>query len=120
MRSSLLILAAALAVQAPLSAQGPAKDVKALRAFFAAECARCHGADGSAIGPDGKPLKGVAFTNPVALAGRTDEKVAKTILKGVFFGKAMPAFKDKLTEAEAQAMVREVLRKATKGQPIQP
>jgi mono/diheme cytochrome c family protein len=119
MRSSLLILVTALA---PLSAQAPApaKDVKALRAFFAAECARCHGADGSAIGPDGKPLKGVAFTNPVSLAGRSDEKLAKVILKGIFFGKAMPAFKDKLTEAEAQTMVREVLRKATKGQPIQP
>lgn len=120
MRVPLLILAAALMAPVPLSAQAPAKDVKALRAFYAAECVRCHGVDGSALGPDGKPLKGVAFTNPVALAGRSDEKLAKVILKGVFFGKAMPAFKDKLTEAEAQALVREVLRKATKGQPIQP
>ena len=55
MRSSLLIFAAALAVQAPLSAQAPAKDVKALRAFFAAECAAATGPMEAPSGLMGSP-----------------------------------------------------------------
>ncbi|MBI3131691.1 MAG: cytochrome c [Acidobacteria bacterium] len=128
MRTPLIFLAAVLWALAPLSAQAspgapgqaPGKDAKALRAFFAAECVRCHGADGSALGPDGKRLKGQDFTNPKEMAEKQDAKLANTVLKGIFFGKVMPSFKGKLTEAEALAMVTEVVRKAEKGKAIQP
>lgn len=116
MRLHLILLAASL----PSLGQTPVKDAKALRAFFAAECVRCHGADGSGLGPEGKRLKGQDFTNLQEMAGKQDAKLAKTVLKGIFFGKVMPAFKEKLTEAEALAMVTEVVRKAEKGKAIQP
>ncbi|HJV89973.1 MAG TPA: cytochrome c [Holophagaceae bacterium] len=117
MRPLLLVLAA---VSLPVFSQAPAKEAAALRAFYVGECARCHGADGSAVGPDGKRLKGQDFTNRKEMAEKQDAKLAKTILKGIFFGKAMPAFKDRLSEAEALAMVTEVVRKAEKGKAIQP
>ncbi|HJW31897.1 MAG TPA: cytochrome c [Holophagaceae bacterium] len=104
----------------PAVGQAPVKDAKALRAFFVENCTKCHGADGSALGPDGKRLKGQDLTDQKEMAAKKDDKLAKTILKGIFFGKAMPAFKDKLSEAEALAMVTEVVRKAEKGKAIQP
>ena len=116
MRKTLILLAAAL----PALAQSPVKDAKALRAFFAENCVRCHGEDGSAVGPDGKRLKGQDLTDGKEMAQKQDAKLAKVIQKGIFFGKAMPAFKDKLTEAEALAMVTEVVRKAEKGKAIKP
>ncbi len=103
---------------ASLSAQAPAKSPEALRAFFQQNCVKCHGADGSAVGADGKKLKGFDFTDAKAMAGQTDEKMARTIRKGIFFGWIMPAFKGQLSEADAQAMVQEVLRKAQKGKAI--
>jgi mono/diheme cytochrome c family protein len=101
-------------------AQAPVKDAKALRAFYAEHCVKCHGEDGSATGPDGKRLKGQDFTNLKEMAHKRDAKLANVIQKGVFFGKAMPAFKDRLTEAESLAMVTEVVRKAEKGKAIKP
>ncbi len=130
MRTTLLALTLAawpalssLPVRASSGASGqeappPVKDTKALRAFFAENCVKCHGLDGSATSPDGKRLKGQDFTNQGEMAQKRDAKLAKTIRRGVFFGKAMPSFKDKLSEAEALAMVTEVVRKAEKGKAI--
>ncbi len=98
------------------SAEAPAK--KNLRAFYALNCVVCHGTDGSARAADGSKLKGQDFTNTKDMKGMTDEKMTKAILKGLFFGKRMPAFKDQLSEAEAREMVRQVLRKAEKGKPV--
>jgi len=53
------------------------------------------------------------------MQGTTDQGLAKTIRKGLFFGMGMPAYKNDLSEEEALALVREVLRKARKGEPIQ-
>lgn len=116
MRTLLIALTALL----PALAQAPVKDAKALRAFFAENCVKCHGEDGSALGADGKRLKGQDFTDLKDMAQKKDAKLASVIQKGIFFGKAMPAFKDKLTEAEALAMVTEVVRKAEKGKAIKP
>jgi len=107
-------------VALPALAQAPAvRTVPELRAFFQQNCVKCHGADGTALAPDGKKLKGQDFTNAEAMKAKTDPQLAKTIRKGVFFGLGMPAFKKQLSEEEALLMVREVLRKAAKGQVIQ-
>ncbi len=101
-----------------LMAQAPARSVDDLRAFFQQNCVKCHGADGSATGADGKKLKGFNFTDSAKLAEQTDAKMARTIRKGILFGWIMPSFKGQLSEADADLMVKEVLRKAQKGKPI--
>ena len=93
---------------------------KDLRAFYMQNCAACHGPDGSAVNAEGKRLKGRDFTDPEWQRGARDEKMVKTILKGKFFGLAMPGFKESLTPDEAQQMVTEIIRKSKKGQPIAP
>jgi len=103
-----------------LSAQGAAPRSEAeLRAFYQRACAGCHGEDGSGTAADGRKLKGRDFTSEKDMQGTTDQGLAKTIRKGLFFGMGMPAYKNDLSEEEALALVREVLRKARKGEPIQ-
>ncbi len=109
----------AILLALPLAAQAPAPPpVTDLRAFFQANCVVCHGVDGSATGPDGHRLKGQDFTNQKDMAGVTDAKLVKTIQKGLFFGRRMPAFNDRISEADALRLVQEVLRKAEKGKVI--
>src|SRR5512133_2294748 len=110
----LLLLAASLGAQTPL------KSVDELRAFFAQNCVKCHGPDGSAHAADGKKLGGFDFTDAKKAAKETDADMVKTIRKGIFFGMVMPSFKDRLTEADAALLVKEVLRKAEKGKAIAP
>ena len=98
----------------------PARSADQLKAFYAQNCIRCHGADGSAVDADGKRLKGADFTDFNAMAKEKDASLAKTILKGTFFGLGMPSFKEQLSPEEAQAMVAEVLRKVQKGRAIGP
>jgi mono/diheme cytochrome c family protein len=114
-----MTLAAALVLAFSLVsslAQAPAG--KDLKVFYQQNCARCHGADGSALGDEGKKLKGRDLTNPDWQAKATDDAMVATILGGKFFGWAMPAFKDKLTQEEAQQMVTDIIRKSKKGQVI--
>jgi len=105
-----------LALAFPLLAQAP----KDLRLFYQENCVRCHGADGAARDAAGGRLKGVDFTDQVWSAQTKDAAMVKTILKGKFFGLAMPAFKKSLSPEEAQALVTQVLRKAQKGRVIEP
>lgn len=115
--ASILLLSALYA--GPLRCTPPAvRSVPELRVFFQQNCATCHGPDGSAVSPEGRRLKGLDFTSPRALKGGTDPEFARTIRKGIFFGLTMPSFRDRLSEEDAQLMVREVLRKAEKGKPI--
>jgi mono/diheme cytochrome c family protein len=100
----------------PLTAQSPVE----LRLFYQQNCVRCHGADGTARDAEGKKLKGQDFTDPKWREGAEDRGLVKTILKGKFFGLAMPAFKDRLTKEQAQAMVSDVLRRTEKGKPVAP
>jgi mono/diheme cytochrome c family protein len=114
-----MILVPALSLL-PLQAQSPAKSLAELKAFFGANCTKCHGPDGSAKSPEGKKLGGFDFTDAQAVAKESDADMVKTIRKGVMFGLVMPSFKDKLSEEDMQLMVREVLRKAEKGKAIAP
>lgn len=110
----------ALAAGPVRSQTAPPKGVSELKGFFQMNCVRCHGQDGAALSPEGKQLKGLDFTSTTAMKGKTDEALARTIRKGLFFGLAMPAFKDRLTEEETRILVQEILRKAEKGKVIAP
>jgi mono/diheme cytochrome c family protein len=96
------------------------KKLRDVKKFYQNHCVKCHGADGSATGEDGKRLKGEDFTDQKWLSDTKDEEMINTIMKGKFFGMAMPAFKDKLTQEEAQLVVTEIIRKSKKGKIIAP
>ena len=98
----------------------PPRDVAQLRAFYAQNCVRCHGVDGSAHDAAGKKLRGKDFTDPKEMKGESDEELQKTIRKGIFFGRVMPAFGKELSEAEIKLVVQEIVRKAEKGKPVAP
>lgn len=102
-----------------LQADTPAKSVTELKAFYSANCVKCHGLDGSATA-DGKKLGGRDFTDAAKNAKQTDAEMAKTIRKGIFFGTVMPAFKDRLSEEDALLLVKDIVRKAEKGKVIAP
>ena len=101
-------------------AQATTKTVNELKAFFAANCVKCHGVDGSGHGPDGAKLGGFDFTDTKEAAKESDADMVKTIRKGIFFGIKMPSFKDRLSEEDQQLLVKEILRKAEKGKAIVP
>ena len=98
---------------------GPTKSEQELRAFYLRSCSRCHGVDGSARASDGRKLKGRDFTSERGLRGESNEALVKTIRRGIYFGLAMPSFKKELSEEEALILVRDILRKVRKGEPIQ-
>lgn len=93
---------------------------KDLRAFYQQNCVRCHGPDGSAVNAAGQKLRGQDFTDQNWQRSARDEDMVGTILKGKFFGWAMPSYKDKLTADEASRMVTDIIRKCRKGQMIAP
>ena len=72
------------------AAAGPADGM----AVYEANCARCHGSDGS--GGRGPSLQGIAETKPDA-----QEQITQTVNGG----RGMPAFGDQLTEEEIAAAV---------------
>lgn len=113
----LLVMGLALGAQAP---DRPARSVGELKAFFQANCVKCHGVDGSARDAQGRPLRGRDFTNAREMRGESDAGLVKTIRKGIFFGRVMPSYKDQLTEGEALTLVQEVVRKAKRGVPVAP
>lgn len=115
-----LIFACASLAAIAAAAQTAAPAQKDLRAFYRDNCARCHGIDGAARAADGKGLRGQDFTDENWRAGTTDEKMAKVILKGKFFGLAMPGYSKQLSKEEALRFAAEVLRAAVKGAPIAP
>ena len=114
---SLPLLLGATLLGAPV--EKPPMTVLDLKLFYQRNCVKCHGLDGSARSAEGKRLGGRDFTDPRENR-ESDEAMARTIRKGIFFGKVMPSFKNEVNQEEALLMVREVVRKAAKGQPIAP
>lgn len=112
-----VFLGAALlsAAAASLAAESPMP--KDLGQFYQQNCTRCHGATGNARDATGKHLRGADFTNLQWQQNTNDVAMAKVIRKGIFFGLAMPSFRDSLSQDEALQMVRDILHKKL-GAPI--
>jgi len=88
-----IILAAFIAGSA--FAQMPGADT------YKAKCAMCHGADGLAATPVGKSMKVLSFKDPAMVQASDAQFIASTK-----DGKGkMPAFKDKLTDAQIKDVI---------------
>lgn len=94
--------------------------IRDMKRFYQNTCFKCHGMDGSAVGEDGKKLKGQDFTDRKWQQETSDDKMIKTIMKGKFFGLAMPSFKDMLSREDARIIVSDIIRKSEKGKIIAP
>ena len=96
---TLIILATFVAAGSTLAA-----DAKAL---WSANCAQCHGPDGSGNTPMGKKLGAMNLTDASKQASFSDTQAAAAIKDGVKQnGKmAMKAFGDKLSDADIKALV---------------
>ena len=127
-RGGLLCTLTALATMAAVAQAPKAKSLDELKAFYQQNCIRCHGLDGSGRSSDGKKLGGQDFTQTARdfrnLNGPASERetrtMARAIQKGLFFGLTMPAWKNQLSQEDANLMVREILLKAKTGITIQP
>ncbi len=71
---------------------------------YDALCASCHGKDGKAQTPVGRKLKAKDLTTPGLFSKYTDAQLVKKIQEGNP-AKKFPAFKNKMSEAEIEAVV---------------
>ncbi len=90
-----------------LSASQTAPPRRDLALYYRRACAECHGADGHARSPLGIRLAGRALADPRWQSRTKDEEMVKAILRGK---REMPAFGAQLPEAEAKALVEQVIR----------
>lgn len=90
----------------------PADPLAAARANYAKNCEACHGPEGvgGLVKVEDKQIK-VASLKSASAIRHTDEQLAKMITNGE---EAMPAFKDKLSQAEIQDLVT-FIRKEFQG-----
>jgi cytochrome c6 len=70
--------------------------------LFKAKCAACHGADGSGDTPAGKKL-GARDLRSDEMQKQTDAQLIDATTNGK--NKKMPAYKDKLTDAQIKQLV---------------
>jgi len=109
-----LLFPALLLTGASLFAGDPAKDLPKfdgdIQKYWTNACARCHGVNGNGRDNNGSPLPdaGFDFTDSRKANKKKDSDWVKVTLQGK---DKMPAFKDKMTEADAQRFVTEILRK---------
>ena len=94
------------------AASTPADPLAAARTNYAKHCEACHGPEGvgGLVKVEDKQIK-VASLKAPGVVRHTDEQLAKAITNGE---EEMPAFKDKMTQAEIQDLVRFV-RKEFQG-----
>ncbi|MBL0211514.1 MAG: cytochrome c [Holophagaceae bacterium] len=109
-----LVLAALLVSGAALFGGDQAKDLPKfdgnLQKYWNDACARCHGANGNGRDNSGKALPdaGFDFTDSRKANKKKDSDWVKVTLVGK---DKMPAFKDKMSEADVQKMITEIIRK---------
>ena len=78
---------------------------------YGKNCQKCHGPGGKGDGPTSKLLKGQSmgdFTNGEEMAKYSDDDLYKLISEGgkaVGKSKIMPAYKDKLDDAQIRAVI---------------
>lgn len=108
-------LFALLLVGGSLIAGDPAKDLPKfqggdLQKYWTDACARCHGVNGNGRDVSGKQLPdaGFDFTDSRKANKKKDSDWVKITLQGK---DKMPAFKDKMAEADVQKMITEIVRK---------
>jgi mono/diheme cytochrome c family protein len=113
-RASLIRVALLTVCALGLKAQAPAKDLPKfqgdLRKYWNDACARCHGVNGNGRDASGKPLPdaGFDFTDSRKANRKKDADWVQVTMNGK---DKMPAFKDKMSEADAQKMITEIIRK---------
>lgn len=105
----LILLTAAAHAGDPVK-EAPAFTGGDLQKYYTDVCARCHGATGSGRDAAGRQLPdaGFDFTDSRKANKKKDSDWVKVTLQGK---DKMPAFQGKLSEADAQRMIAEVLRK---------
>lgn len=108
-RSLLRLTPFALAAALLGAAEAPAFDGGDYHKYWMDVCARCHGAIGNGRDAGGSPLPkaGFDFTDSRKANRKKDADWVRAILEGK---DEMPAFKGKLTEAQAGKMVAGILR----------
>ena len=102
-KSAKFILLAAVAAAVPAIA-----GAATAQELWTKDCAKCHGADGSASGPMGKKLKIKDYTNAEVNAAMTDEEITKAIKEGETNDagkKVMPAYGEKYSDDEVASLV---------------
>jgi mono/diheme cytochrome c family protein len=94
------------------SATATPDEFASIRGVYAKECVECHGANGTGglVKVEGKQLKVPSFKEGHALK-HSDEDFVDQIKDG---GDGMPKFRNKLTEAEIELLVR-FIRKEFQG-----
>ncbi len=108
-----LVLSALLLAGASLMAGDPAKDLPKfsgdLNKYWMDACARCHGVNGNGRDNSGKPLPdaGFDFTDSRKANKKKDSDWVNITMNGK---DKMPAFKDKMGEADAKGMIA-IMRK---------
>jgi mono/diheme cytochrome c family protein len=81
------------------------------RALYLEHCQTCHGKNGRATFP-GIMMSAGSFTAKGFWKGRPDARLRETVVKGgeaMGLKKAMPAFGDRLTDAEIDALMDYIL-----------
>lgn len=87
------------------NAQEKSTQRKSANEFYAENCARCHGADGRGETEYAKTHKLPNIAHAKWQKRHNDKKIRKAIANG---GGGMPAYKDKLTADEIDALVAHV------------
>lgn len=100
----MIAFALALLAQAATPAPGPVAGIRSPKEIWDERCIACHGEDGKAQTKKGRELKAKDFTRPKWQRHTTDKEIVEAITSGIP-RKKMPAFKDKLSPEEIQALV---------------
>jgi mono/diheme cytochrome c family protein len=112
MKLGLTIIGLLVCVSGAQRASAQAADGKAL---YEENCKKCHGVIGNPPKTMKQKYPKIATFDAKFIEGRSDDSVRKILIKGK--GDDMKSVKDKLTEAEIDAVAKYVRELAAKHQP---